>query len=173
MGLVRSTRNSLTSEQAYAKIRHYCAFQERTHLEVKRKLSEYGLSWSDAGHVLSRLIEEGFLNEERFAQAFAGGKFRIKGWGKKKIEVELKKRGVAAYSIIKALRDEIPVDAYRKKLHQLAEKKWSQIKGAGMTHRVRTEKTRLFLLRRGFENDLITKTLKEIHGKIIGDHHSD
>ncbi|MFN5914439.1 MAG: regulatory protein RecX, partial [Chitinophagaceae bacterium] len=87
---------------------------------MKRKLSEYGLSWSDAGQVLSRLIEDGFLNEERFAQAFAGGKFRIKGWGKKKIEIELKKRGVAAYSILKALRDEIPVDAYRKKLQQLA-----------------------------------------------------
>jgi regulatory protein len=173
MGFVRSTRNSLTPEQAYAKIRHYCAFQERTHLEVKRKLSEYGLSWSDAGQVLSRLIEDGFLNEERFAQAFAGGKFRIKGWGKKKIEIELKKRGVAAYSILKALRDEIPVDAYRKKLQQLAEKKWSTLKGPGMTSRIRAEKTRQFLLRRGFENDLITKTLHEINGKTATDNDTD
>jgi regulatory protein len=123
--------------------------------------------------VLSRLIEDGFLNEERFAQAFAGGKFRIKGWGKKKIEIELKKRGVAAYSILKALRDEIPVDAYRKKLQQLAEKKWSTLKGPGMTSRIRAEKTRQFLLRRGFENDLITKTLHEINGKTATDNDTD
>ena len=64
-------RKVLTPEQAYVKVRHYCAFQERTHLEVKRKLSGYGLSWTQAGELIARLIEDGFLNEERFARSFA------------------------------------------------------------------------------------------------------
>ena len=97
-------RKVLTPEQAYAKIRQFCAFQERSHQEVKMKLSGYGISWTDANLLLSKLIEENFLNEERFAAAFVGGKFRIKQWGRKKIEMELKKRQVSSYSISKALR---------------------------------------------------------------------
>lgn len=108
----RYKRRALTPEQAHVKIRHYCAFQERTHQEVKQKLSGYGLSWSVANELLSKLIEEGFLNEERFARAFAGGRFRMKGWGKRKITVELKKRGISDYSIRAALREEIPQEAY-------------------------------------------------------------
>ncbi len=81
----RYKRKVLTPEQAHVKIRHYCAFQERTHQEVKQKLSCYGISWSVANELLSKLIEEGFLNEERFARAFAGGRFRMKAWGKRKI----------------------------------------------------------------------------------------
>jgi SOS response regulatory protein OraA/RecX len=79
----RYKRKVLTPEQAHVKIRHYCAFQERTHQEVKQKLSGYGLSWSVANELLSKLIEEGFLNEERFAgsgklpQSLRRGVYRI------------------------------------------------------------------------------------------------
>jgi regulatory protein len=79
---------------------------------VKRKLGGYGISWTQAGELLSKLIEEGFLNEERFARSFAGGKFRMKGWGRKKIEMELKMRMISDYSIRVAIREEIDPAEY-------------------------------------------------------------
>lgn len=154
-------RRVLTPEQAYVKIRHYCAFQERTHQEVKTKLGGYGISWHVASEMTSRLIEEGFLNEERFAKAFAGGKFRIKGWGRKKIENELKKRGIAEYSIRKAIRDEIGQEEYEKTLLKLIDKKWYSLKGEGDTEFVKQSKTRQHLLMRGFENDVISRVMKQ------------
>lgn len=165
-------RKVLSPEQAYVKVRHFCAFQERSHQEVKVKLSGYGISWNDASHLLSKLIEEGFLNEERFAAAFVGGKFRIKQWGRKKIEMELKKRYVSAYSISKALREEIDKDAYERTLMKLIEKKWTSLKGPGNTVFVRQSKTRQYLLSRGFENDIISKKIKLfLDGQ--ADHHND
>ena len=153
-------RRILTPEQAYVKIRHYCAFQERTHKEVKTKLAGYGISWQAASEMTSRLIEEGFLNEERFAKMFAGGKFRIKGWGRKKIEIELKKRGVADYSIKKALLAEIDKEEYEKMALRLIEKKWKSLKGEGETEFVKQSKTRQYLLMRGYENDVISRGIK-------------
>lgn len=153
-------RKVLTPDQAYAKIRQFCAFQERSHQEVKMKLSGYGVSWADANPILSKLIEEGFLNEERFAAAFVGGKFRIKQWGRKKIEMELKKRQVSAYSISKALREEIDLPAYEKTLMMLIEKKWTSLRAPGNTVFVKQSKTRQYLLMRGFENDIVSKKIK-------------
>ena len=153
-------RKVLTPDQAYAKIRQFCAFQERSHYEVKMKLSGYGISWADANPILSKLIEEGFLNEERFAAAFVGGKFRIKQWGRKKIEMELKKRHVSAYSISKALREEIDLPAYEKTLMKLIEKKWTSLRAPGNTVFVKQSKTRQYLLMRGFEIDIISKKIK-------------
>jgi len=158
----KTFRKTLTPEQAYVKIRHYCAFQERNHAEVKTKLSTMGIGWTAINEILSKLIEEGFLNEERFANAFVGGKFRMKGWGKKKIEVELRKRGIAAYSIQKALRDEIDPLEYEKTLMKLMQKKWTGIKGPGITAYVKQAKVRQYFLSRGYENNLISKVLKEI-----------
>lgn len=153
-------RKVLTPDQAYAKIRQFCAFRERSHQEVKMKLSGYGVSWADANPILSKLIEEGFLNEERFAAAFVGGKFRIKQWGRKKIEMELKKRHVSAYSISKTLREEIDLPAYEKTLMKLIEKKWTSLRAPGNTVYVKQSKTRQYLLMRGFENDIVSKKIK-------------
>lgn len=166
-----SRRKTLTPEQAYVKIRHYCAFQERTQEEVKRKLSGYGISWNDANLLISKLIEEGFLNEERFAKSFAGGKFRMKGWGRKKIEMELKMRKVSAYSIRKAIMEEIDLKDYEKTLQKLFEKKWNSLKGPENTHYTKQAKTRQYLLSRGFENDIISRIMKSyLNGET--DHHN-
>jgi regulatory protein len=171
MDEIKTWKKQLSPEQATVKIRHYCAFQERTHQEVKTKLSSYGISWSDANQILSSLIEEGFLNEERFAKAFVGGKFRMKGWGRKKIEMELKKRQVSAYSIQKALREEIDPLAYEASLLKQMEKKWNALKGPGNTIYVKQSKVRQYFLSRGFENNIITNTMKTLHGKT--DFHND
>jgi len=87
-------------EQAIQRIRHYCAYQERAQQEVRDKLYELGMTMDEVEEIMSDLIAENFLNEERFAVQFAGGHFRIKGWGKVKIQHALQQKGSAA-SILK------------------------------------------------------------------------
>ncbi len=154
----------LTREQAYQKLKQYCGYQERSHDEVKQKLYGYGLHRQDVEQTISQLIEEDYLNEERFATAFAGGRFRAKQWGRVKIEYELKQKKVSPYCIKLALR-EIEEVAYKKTILQLAKKKWATLKGPGATDYVRSSKTTSFLLQRGFERQLITDALKTLKGK--------
>src|ERR1700709_2489168 len=96
-------KKKLTREQAMQKARHYCAYQERSHYEVKQKLYSFGLHKIEVEESLSGLIEEDYLNEERFAIQFAGGHFRMKQWGRVKIRYELKQKQVSEYCIKKAL----------------------------------------------------------------------
>lgn len=152
---------TLTPEQAYVKIRHFCAFQERTHQEVKMKLHSYGIGWTEIGEIASKLIEEGFLNEERFAMAFVGGKFRIKQWGRKKIEQELKKKQVSGYNIRLALRDAIDLEEYEKTMLKIIEKKWFAIKPETDSMFIKKSKTQSYLYQRGFEQDLIVKLINK------------
>jgi len=90
-------KKRLSGEQALQKLRQYCGYQERCHQEVKEKLYSLGIREADQGTLIATLIEENYLNEERFAIAFAGGKFRIKEWGKNKIRYELRQRQVSDY----------------------------------------------------------------------------
>ena len=87
------------------KARKYCAFQERCHQELREKLYSWLLPEKSVEQIISELISEGFLNEERFAKAFSRGKFRIKRWGKNKITNELKRRNISEYSIRKGLKE--------------------------------------------------------------------
>jgi len=128
---------------------------------VKQKLYGFGLYRQDVEETISKLIEENYLNEERFAIAFAGGRFRSKHWGKVKIEYELKQKKVSPYCIRKAM-DEIDDSDYRKTLLQLARKKWSALKGPGATDYVKSSKTTSFLLQRGFERTLIASAINTI-----------
>lgn len=114
-------------EKALQKIKHYCAYQERNHRETKEKLYSFGLYKNEVEQLLSQLVEENYLNEERFAIAFAGGRFRIKQWGRVKIKYELKQKNVSEYCIKIALKA-IEEKDYQKKLHQLAEAKLKILK---------------------------------------------
>ena len=93
----------LSPEMAEHKIKLWCAYQERSHNETRQKLYDLGQQKDDVELIISKLIEENYLNEERFALALAGGKFRIKHWGKIKIKIELRRHKVSDYSITKAL----------------------------------------------------------------------
>jgi regulatory protein len=134
-------------EQAIQRIRHYCAYQERAQQEVRDKLYELGMTMDEVEEIMSDLIAENFLNEERFALQFAGGHFRIKGWGKVKIQHALQQKRVSSYNIKIGLKA-IDEDAYIKTLKQLATKKWNSLKGErGLS---RMAKTYAFLHQRGF-----------------------
>lgn len=151
----------LSKEQALQKLRHYCSYQDRCHAEVKEKLYSYGLFKQVVEECISQLIEEDYLNEERFAMQFAGGKFRIKHWGRQKIKHELKLKRVSEYCIRKAIQ-EIDQEQYIKTLNKLAAQKWSSIKGQGITKFVKTQKTTVWLMQRGYESELIRSVLAQL-----------
>ena len=142
----------LTKEQALQKLKHYCAYQERCHSEVKDKLYKLGVWKKEHDEIIATLIEENYLNEERFAIAFAGGKFRVKQWGRIKIKYELKQKQVSEYCIKKALK-EIEEDDYLKVLNKLAKEKYASLKGE--QYLVRKKKTMNFLIGKGFEIELV------------------
>lgn len=145
-------KKSITREQALQKLRHFCGYQERCHSEVRDKLFQLGIFKKDHDEIIATLIEDNYLNEERFAIAFAGGKFRIKKWGRARITAELKQRQVSDYCIRKALK-QIEDDDYLQGFHHLAEKKFESLKGEPPM--VRQKKTRDFLLRKGYEMQLV------------------
>lgn len=157
-------RKQLTKEQAFQKAKHYCGYQERSHTEVKEKLYSFGLYKQQVEELLSQLIEENYLNEERFAIQFAGGRFRMKQWGRVKIKYELKQKRVSEYCIKKALK-EIDEEDYLRTLQTLATKKWATIKGEGVNHYVKLSKTTDYLLQKGYEPDLIKQAIATIPKK--------
>jgi len=152
----------LTNEQAIQKLKQYCGYQERSHQEVVQKLWELGVSKNEHDAIVSALIEEDYLNEERFARLFAGGKFRMLDWGRKKIFYGLKEKGVSDYNIKNALKS-IDEEAYLKTLQQEAQKKYNLLKSE--QHLVRKKKTIDYLAQKGFEINLITIALKELTGQ--------
>lgn len=149
----------LTPEQALQKARHYCGYQERCHQEVKEKLYGFGLHRNEVDQALASLIEDDYLNEERFAVQFAGGKFRMKGWGRNRIKNELKQRQVSEYCVKKALK-EIPDAEYQQRVRQLAEKRWESLADENRVNRLR--KTQDHLIYKGYEFDLIKLVMKEL-----------
>jgi len=146
-----------TKEQALQKIKHYCAYQERCHQEVKEKLYSLGMHRKDVDELISQLIEENYLNEERFAIQYAGGKFRMNHWGKIKIKYALKQKQVSEYCIKKALL-QIDNDAYMKTIEKLAAEKQNTLKGE-KNNFVKLRKVQDYLLQKGFESDLIKDAL--------------
>jgi len=148
-----------TKEQALQKAKQYCAYQERCHSEVKDKLYGFGLNKNEAEQIISTLIEENYLNEERFAIMFAGGHFRTKHWGRVKIKYELKKKMVSEYCIKKALASINDTD-YIKTLNQLTEQKLKTLKSEKNMF-IRKKKLQTHLLMKGYESDLV----KEIVNK--------
>lgn len=150
-------RKNIGLEMAGIKIRHYCAYQERCHSEVKEKLFYFGLDENESGELISQLISEDLLNEERFARAYAGGKFRMKGWGRNKIRAALKQKRVSDYCIRKGL-SEIDDEEYRKLFEKLYEAKLKTLRSEKNKWK-KMAAVRSYLLQRGFENDMISEVL--------------
>lgn len=148
-----------TPEMAYPKIKHYCGYSERCHYEVREKLFGMGLVKSDVEQLLSRLIEEDYLNEERFAILFAGGHFRQKKWGKTKIIHALRQKRVSEYNIKKAMK-EIPAEDYQACLYRLAAAKWKSLKNE--QHLAREAKTSAYLAQKGYEGPAIRQAIMAV-----------
>ncbi len=152
------SKKKLTPQQALDKAQRSCAYQERCQQEMRDKLYEWGLYRDVVENIIANLITDNFLNEERFAKAFAGGKFRIKKWGKVKIKIELKKRHISDYCIKRAM-EEINDKDYTQTLKQIITKKSREIKGGEIL--VRNYKIAQYAISRGFEGDLVWDVLRE------------
>ena len=151
---------TLTPQEAKQKIEHYCAYQERSHQEVRNKLYGYGLYRQDVDEILSTLITDGFLNEERFAKAFTGGKFRMKKWGRIKITHALKSKGLSANCIRIGLK-EIDDESYLRTLQQLLTDKAGALVGENPL--LLRDKLSAYAIQKGYEPDLVWR---EIHSLI-------
>lgn len=143
-----------------AKAMKFCAYQERCQKELRARLYEWKARKDEIEWVIVRCIEEGFVNEERFARAFAGGKFRTKGWGLEKITRELQQKDISAYCIRKAL-EEISEDDYRQTLQRHLEKKMEQLKGENPF--IARKKAADYAIRKGFAPSEAWEVLMEMY----------
>jgi regulatory protein len=148
-----------SAAEAWVRILRYCAYQERSHVEVRKKLFGYGLYSDEADAILTRLILEGFLNEERFAKAFAGGKFRMKKWGRNKIVHALKAQGLTGNCIQRGL-GEIDEPDYRKALEEVIKKKSTRTTDENPF--VKRDKVARFAIAKGYEPDLVWEVVKRL-----------
>lgn len=152
MDEINKNKKTYTPHQARLKAESYCAYQERAQQEVRDKLYGWGLHFEDVEQIIAQLIEDNFLNEERFALAFAQGRFRVKGWGKVKIKHELRQRQVSP-TLIRIALARIDQGEYLDKLEEHIVKKTKE-----PTDKLSvTEKSKLirYLQSKGFENTLI------------------
>ena len=151
-----------TVDEIKRKIEAYCVYQDRCHKEVEQKLREFNLIAEAKEMILLSLLKDNFLNEERFAKSFARGKFRIKSWGKNRIIRELKFREISAYNIKTALK-EIDEKDYLTTIYKITENRNNVISEPNINKR--KQKLIGFLMRKGFENDLIYQTVNNITNK--------
>jgi regulatory protein len=149
-----------SKEEALQKAKQYCAYQERCHSEVKEKLYSLGTNKKEVDELLSELISDNYLNEERFAIQFAGGKFRIKQWGRIKIKYALKQKQVSEYCIKKALKA-IDEKDYTKTAEKLFEQKLKTLK-AEKNIFIKKRKLQDHLLQKGFETSIVSKLIAGI-----------
>ncbi len=154
---------NFTPDQAIPKIKHYCTYQERCHAEVRDKLYSYGLYKKEVEPIISLLINENYLNEERFSIMYAGGKFRMNQWGKIKIKQALKLKQISDYCIKKALK-EIDEAQYQKTFQKLTEQKLKALKSEKNIF-IKKRKLQDYLLQKGFEDNMISEEVTKIGKK--------
>lgn len=144
-------------EKALEKMTAYCRTTPRSHLEIRSRLYAMGLWKWEREEVLSRLISDGRVSEERFAGHFVSGK--IGNWGKMRIKKHLVQQHVSEYNIKHVLK-KVDDEEYRNKLYEIAREKWDSIKGADIHPFLRIKKTSNYLLHKGYEYKLVTEVLE-------------
>lgn len=154
-----STHKTYTVEEAKRKLEQFCAYQERCHEEVIKKLRSMNMIPQAVDAVVGHLLEHNFLNEERFARSFARGKFRIKHWGRVRIVRELKARDISRYNIDIALK-EIDDAEYFETFDTLAAKQWEAIREKNILKK--KKKLFDFLMRKGYESNLIYEAVQNL-----------
>lgn len=157
--MFKPKKKSFTVDEIKRKIEQFCVYQDRCHKEVEQKMRDYELIPEAREMILLSLMQDNFLNEERFAKSFARGKFRIKSWGKQRIIRELKFRDISAYNIKTALK-EIDENEYLETIYRVTENRNNVISESD--NYKRKKKLIDFLMRKGFENELIFKTVNEV-----------
>src|SRR5690606_535730 len=148
-----------SADNVREKIMRYCAYQERCHADVRRKLSELGVTGDEADEIIVSLIKDQFLNEERFARLFVHGKFRLKRWGRLKIIRELEMRGLTQACIRSGLQA-IDEEEYIKTLEYLISRKRGEYREQNIF--VKRDKIADYVIRKGFEPDMVWDVVKKL-----------
>ncbi|MCH2192604.1 regulatory protein RecX [Kordia sp.] len=152
-------KKSYSVTEATVKLQQFCAYQDRCHKEVVEKLQKMNMIPAAIDMIVTELIQDNFLNEERFAKSFARGKFRIKKWGRLRIIRELKFRNISKYNIDIALK-EIEETTYLDTLDELAKKRAKAVKETNLFKR--KKKIADYLLYRGWESNLVYEKINEL-----------
>ncbi|KAA0989989.1 regulatory protein RecX [Dyadobacter aurulentus] len=139
----------------------YCVYQERTQEEVRQRLRKWNVWGDEADEIIAELISQNYLSEERFAKTFAGGKFRVKNWGRIKIKQELQRRGISKYSLDQGMA-EIKDETYIATLKQLLEKKKALLERTETNPLVLKQKLARYALAKGYESELVWKELGDV-----------
>ena len=158
--MIMKKEKDYTLEEAFAKLSSYCAYQDRSEMEVWEKMSDYTLSQTSKECVIDLLREENFLNESRFVRAYAGGKFRTKKWGRLKIRKGLKQKKISDKLIEIALR-QIDTDEYYTTLRGLLEKKIITLSELLNPFEVK-KKLFNYAISKGYEMSLVLEISEEI-----------
>ena len=151
--------NTFSYTEIRKKLEYYCAYQDRCHQEVSQKMYSFSLSTYEKEEIMVYLIDNNFLNEERFAQSFTRGKHNYKNWGKNRIVNELKARNISS-TIIKIALKEINDSLYLETFEELAEKHWNSISESNLMKK--RKKFCDYFLRKGWENELIYEKVREL-----------
>ena len=151
----------VSKTQALRKLENFCAYQDRSYREVAEKLKTFDLNQTDEKEILDALIEEKFLDENRYVNSFVRGKLNLKKWGKVKIEMRLRREGIPETLIRKALGD-INKDEYTLILKQLIEKK---MKGISSKNKQELKyKAATYAIQKGYETELVWKVVNDLAG---------
>lgn len=143
------------------KMRHYCGYQERCFYELREKAKKIELSFDDLERMIPILESEHFYSEARFAEQYAGGKFRMKKWGRYKIRKELRSKQVPKSLIDNAI-DKIPEDAYLETLRELMKRKNREY--GNKPHQLYAKLYRFFT-QKGYESHLFRAVFNELFPK--------
>mgnify|MGYP000970945108 CR=1 FL=1 len=150
-------KKNYTPTEARSKIAKYCAYQERCHQEVRDKLYSFGLYKDDVEQLIYELIQNNFINEERFAIAYTRGKFNYKKWGRNRIRQELKLRKISDFCIKKGMQT-IDDEVYEETLLALLEKKIASLKS--LKGYQKNYKAAQFVIGKGYESDIVWSIIK-------------
>jgi regulatory protein len=149
----------VSADIAKEKIRHFCAYQERHHQEVRSRLYSYGLHGEAVEEVITSLITDGYLNEERFARAYAGGKFRMKKWGRIKIAHALEAKGLSK-NCIRAGLEEIADEDYLETLKQVLTEKSRQLSDENLF--MKRDRLSKYAITKGYEPEAVWQLIREL-----------
>lgn len=143
-------------EEFFLKASYYCSLSEHCIQKVREKLVQWDTPKEFIQPIIDKLVEEDYINEERFARAFVKDKFRFNHWGRVKITTHLKALNISSENISIGMQ-EIDEEEYAKKLDEIVEKKRKTIKN-GTDYEIRAKLLR-HALSRGFEYELVASKL--------------
>lgn len=154
---MKQRNHKYSFQDARQLIASYCAYRERCHSEVRKRLYDYGLYGAEVEELIVELIEQGYLDETRFAKAFVRGKFLYNDWGRNKIRNSLQSKQVSE-ACIRLGMEEIDEDQYFRKISELAEKKWHALRDKDVY--LKKQKLMRYLLGKGFESQIVREEVE-------------